>query len=97
MEFILPQPKELVAAALLAVFVLFYFERYVHILEHRFRVQKMHTILVVLVAVFPLFFAHWQTENWLILAFQFFSYLLVVGVGSLLGIISAPWNRNSKI
>lgn len=97
MEFILPQPKELVAAALLAVFVLFYFERDVHVWEHRFRFKKMHTMLVVFVAVLPLFFAHWQTEDWLLLVLQFISYLLVIGVGSLLGMISAPGNKNSKI
>ena len=97
MEFILPQPKELVAAVLLAVFVLFYFERYVHLLEHRLRLKKIHTMLVGFVVVFPLIFAHWQTEDWLVVFFQFVSYFLVVGVGFLLGVISAPGGNNSKV
>ncbi len=97
MEFILPQPKELIVVVLLAVFMLFHFERRLRILEHRFRVQKAHTFVVALVMVLPLFFVHWQTEDELMLVSQLMSYALAVGVCSLFGMISAPESKDSKI
>lgn len=90
MEFILPQPKELIVVVLLAVFMLFHFERRLRILEHRLRMQKAHAFVVAAIMILPLFFVHWQSEDKLVLVSQLMSYALAVGVCSLFGMISAP-------
>ena len=95
--FVLPQPKELIAAVLFLVFMLFHFERYVHMIEHRFHVKKVHTVLVVIIMILPVFFVHWQTEDELMLVSQLISYTLAVTVCSIFGMIFASEGKNSKV
>ena len=97
MEFILPQPKELIVVVLLVVFMFFHFESRLRVLEHRFHVRKMHAFLIAAIMILPLFFVHWQTEDGMVLFSQLISYALAIGVCSLFGMISAPESKNSKI